>query len=97
MVEAQTSKPKCSEHVVPEAPPVTQAHSSDAIVRQILLRRIADVLARAAARRRRKCLRVVGALDGAALGPFSYPLACVDNNFLPRRGGRRPARTRQTP
>ena len=30
MVEAQTSKPKCSEHVVPEAPPVTQAHSSDA-------------------------------------------------------------------
>ena len=30
MVGAQTSKPKCSEHVVPEAPPVTQAHSSDA-------------------------------------------------------------------
>ena len=30
MVEAQTSKPKCSEHVVPEAPPVIQAHSSDA-------------------------------------------------------------------
>ena len=34
---------------------------------------------------RRERLRVVGALDGAALGPFSYPLACVDNNFLPRR------------
>ena len=43
-------------------------------------RRDSDVLARAAAGRRRERFRLVGALDGAALGPFSYPLACVGNN-----------------
>ena len=39
------SKPKCSEHVVPEAPPVTQAHSSDA--RMLFAARTALSLAKA--------------------------------------------------
>ena len=71
------------------AVPVAFLALPNLVVCQILLRRVADVLAGAAARCRRERPRVVGALDGAALRPLAYPRACVSNIFPPR-----PSRTR---
>ena len=64
------------------AVPVAFLALPNLVVCQILLRRVADVLAGAAARCRRERPRVVGALDGAAFGPLRDPLTCEAANLL---------------